>query len=280
MGAAGAVAFDPAVAKGAYMDKRRLIGIDLAWGPLEGGKPAGSGCAELVWKNGKLELTRLCSLGRVKEIVKWIESEPGDWVVAIDAPLLITNSKGSREAEKQVRKCYKEFRVGAHSSNKKRKQFGEHYQGRKIRECLKELDGTLVERAEDLNGGRSFFETYPHPAMIELFGLDGIIRYKSGKKCLVCCQREGQQQLADEIRKHLCGAPKGRPQLFPNELLNGLLCEPEGELQGKALKEREDLLDAVVCAYIAAWVDKSLPWHPLGKEKKGVIVVPDAGRLS
>ena len=261
-------------------DKRRLIGIDLAWGPLDGGEPAGSGCAEMVWKDGKLELTRLCSLGRVKEIVKWIESEPGDWVVAIDAPLLITNPKGSREAEKQVRKCYREFRVGAHSSNKKRLQFGEHYQGRMIRECLKELDGTLVERAEDLNGGRLFFETYPHPAMIELFGIDRIIRYKSGKKCLVCCQREGQQRLADEIGKHLCGAPKDRPRLRPNKRLNNLLRKPEEELKGKALKEREDLLDAVVCAYIAAWVAERLPWHPLGKINEGVIVVPDAGRLS
>ena len=259
-------------------DERRLIGIDLAWGKLDGGEPAGSGCAELVWKNGGLELTRLGSLGRVKEIVGWIESEPGDWVVAIDAPLLITNPKGSREAEKQVRKCYKDFRVGAHSSNTNRQQFREHYQGRQILEALKKRKGTLVGQPEHLNDGRLFFETYPHPAMIELFGLGGILRYKKGD---VADKRDGQQDLANCIREHLCGElADPRPRLRLVGGLDDLLREPKAELKGQGLKEREDLLDAIVCAYIAAWVAEGLPWHPLGKEEEGVIVVPDAGRLS
>ena len=261
------------------VDTLRLIGSDLAWGKLDGGEPAGSGCAELVWRNGRLELTRLCSLGRVKEIVDWIEDEPGDWVVAIDAPLRITNPKGSREAEKQVRKYYKKFKVGAHSSNTTRQQFKEHYQGRQILEQLEARGGTLVEKREHLSDGPLFFETYPHPAMVELFELDGIIRYKSGKKCHVCCQRKGQQRLADKIGEHFCEEPKG-PRLCRNKLLDNLLREPDEALHGKALKTREDLLDAVVCAYIAAWVAEGLPWHPLGKEKEGVIVVPNAGRLS
>lgn len=259
-------------------DTRRLIGIDLAWGKLDGGEPAGSGCAELVWKNGWLELTRLCSLGRVEKIVDWIESEPGDWVVAIDAPLLITNPKGSREAEKQVRKFYREFRLGAHSSNTSRQQFGEHYQGREILEQLKARKGTLVEKPEHLNGGLLFFETYPHPGMIELFELGGIIRYKKGN---VVEKRVGQQQLANCISEHLCGElADPRPRLHRVGKLDALLREPETELKGQSLKKREDLLDAVVCAYIAAWVADGLPWHPLGEEKEGVIVVPDAGRLS
>lgn len=261
------------------MGGRRLIGIDLAWGKLDGGEPAGSGCAELVWKDGnpdKLELTRLCSLGRVKEIVQWIESEPGDWVVAIAAPLIVTNPKGSRKAEKQVRKCYKDFRLGAHSSNTNRKQFREHYQGRHILDQLRARKGTLVEKPEHLNGGPLFFETYPHPAMIELFGLDGIIKYKKGN---VADKRVGQQRLANCIREHLCGE-LADPRLRLVGGLDELLRKPEKELEGQRLKCREDLLDAVVCAYIAAWVDKGLPWHPLGEINEGVIVVPDAGRLS
>ena len=263
--------------KAEHKGKRRLIGVDLAWGKLDGGEPAGSGCAELVWKNGWLELTRLCSLGRVEKIVDWIEDRPGDWVVAIDAPLRITNPKGSREAEKQVRKCYKEFRVGAHSSNTTRKQFREHYQGRQILEQLEARKGTLVEKQEHLNGGPLFFETYPHPAMVELFELDGIIRYKKGN---VAEKRGGQRRLANCIREHLCGElADPRPRLRCVGKLDALLREPETELKGQDLKKREDLLDAVVCAYIAAWVAEGLPWHPLGKEKEGVIVVPDVRRL-
>ena len=264
--------------KDEHKDTRRLIGVDLAWGKLDGGEPAGSGCAELVWKNGWLELTRLCSLGRVEKIVDWIEREPGDWVVAIDAPLRITNPKGSREAEKQVRKSYKKFKVGAHSSNTTRKQFKEHYQGRQILQQLEACKGTLVEKPEHLNDGPLFFETYPHPAMVELFELDGIIRYKKGN---VAEKRCGQRKLANFILEHLCGElADPRPRLRCVGKLDALLREPKTELKGQGLKEREDLLDAVVCAYIAAWVAEGLPWHPLGEEKEGVIVVPDAGRLS
>ena len=130
--------------------------------------------------------------------------------------------------------------------------------------------GTLVDRAEDVNSGRLMFEMYPHPAMVELFALERTIKYKKGR---VAKKRVGQRELADAIRVHLCAA-EARPRLRANQSLDDLLEEPPEPLKGRALKGREDRLDAVVCAYIAAWLDAGKPLQALGEVGKGVVMAP------
>ena len=252
------------------MSKRRLIGIDLAWGKQNGGEPARSGCAELKWEDGALTLSRLELLGRVDEIIKWIGPDSRDWVVAVDAPLVITNQTKQRVADNQVGRLYGNRGFSAHSANLTNPKFGPHYQGRMILERLRELGGTLVEKVADLNGGPLFFETYPHPVIVDLFDLDQAIRYKKGP---VAKQRVCQQVLADNIRKHLCD-DRSNPQLRCTDELVNLLSKPEKELKGKALKGREDKLDALICAYTAAWLDAVRPMQGLGEVGRGMIIIP------
>lgn len=252
-------------------DTRRLIGIDLAWGKKDGGEPARSGCAELKWENGALTLSRPIELlGRVGEIIKWIGPDSRDWVAAVDAPLVITNQDKQRTADNQVGRLYGNRGFSAHSANLTNSKFGPYYQGRMILERLRELGGTLVEKADDIDGGPLFFETYPHPVIVELFDLDQTIRYKKGH---VPERRIGQQVLANHIRKHLCST-KANPQLRRDDELVHLLREPETELKGKALKGREDKLDALLCAYTAAWLDAGRPLQGLGEVGHGMIVTP------
>lgn len=253
------------------MSDRRLIGLDLAWS-----KRNGTGCVELVERGGRLTLTRLDLLYSIDEIVTWIKPEMGDWVVAIDAPLVVCNKTGSREAEKQVGRRWGKFQAFAHSTNWDiLDRYGPGYhQGGKLLGRLAGCGGKLVECPTDVGSSRLVFETYPHPAMIELFWLDLIIKYKKGS---VAKQRAGQQQLAEAIRKCFCGKDAD-PQLEPSAKLRKLLFEPRPDLKGKTLKHREDRLDAVVCAYVAAWVAAGKPWSGLGDVGKGVIVVPDRGR--
>ena len=231
------------------MSERRLIGIDLAWGKQNGGEPARSGCAELKWEGGALTLSRLELRGRVDDIIEWIGPDSRDWVVAVDAPLVITNRSGQRTADNQVGRLYGNRGFSAHSANLTNPKFGPHYQGRMILERLRELGGTLVEKDGDLDGGPLFFETYPHPVIVDLFDLDQAIRYKKGR---VAKRRVCQQVLADHINKHLCNArsnpPQANPQLRCNDELVDLLRKPDTELKGKALKGREDKLDALLCA--------------------------------
>ena len=249
------------------MSDRRLIGIDLAWSERNG-----TGCVELVEHEGKLTLTRVDVLRSIDEIVQWIKPEVGDWVVAIDAPLVVCNKTGSREAEKQVGRRYGKFHASAHSANWGR--FDGYHRGGKLLGRLAGCGGKLVEHLSHVSSGRLAFETYPHPAMVELFWLDQIIKYKKGQ---VAAKRRGQQQLADAIWTSFCDKDAD-PSLASSAELRELLSGPRPDLRGDDLKHREDRLDAVVCAYVAAWVAAGKPWSGFGEVGRGVIVVPDRGR--
>lgn len=243
------------------MSDRRLIGLDLAW--KEGN---GTGCVELKWDGDELALScvKLCS--SVKEIVEWIDQERGDWVVAVDAPLVVENETGQREADSVATKRYGRCGAGAYPANKG--LLGEDHPGGKLLRKLKSRNTTLVEAAEHLNSGRLVFETYPHIVMVELFG--HTFKYKKG---LVAKRRAGQQELADAIRTHLCGEAAA-PRLQIDDVLDELLCEPASILKGRELKKREDKLDAVICAYTAAWVDAGRPLQGLGEVGSGVMITP------
>ena len=191
-------------------------------------------------------------MGTLDEIVAWIEPQRGDWVVAVDAPLVVLNQTGRRQADADVSAKYWKFEAGAYPANLNNLNLGPTHQGRATvagaAGCGADVGGArrgCEERPADA------FEMYPHPAMVELFALERTIKYKKGR---VAEKRIGQRELADAIRVHLCAA-EARPRLRVDPKLEDLLEEPQEPLKGRALKGREDRLDAVVCAYIAAWLD-------------------------
>ena len=245
------------------MTARRLIGIDLAWSQNNG-----TGCAELVREGDELTLTRIGVRHSIHDIVNWIDPECGDWVVAVDAPLVICNQTGSRAADQQPSKLYQPYEAGAYPANLNR--LGKDHRGGQLLRALKGHGAALVEQEADINDGRLTFETYPHIVMVELFGLKKTIKYKKGK---VACRRRGQRKLAKKIRKHLCGT-SANPRLRLNDELDSLLHEPNPILKGRHLKHREDRLDALICAYTAAWLDAERPLLGLGQAGAGVMLAP------
>lgn len=250
------------------MSGRRLIGIDLAWSEGKKGKPNGSGCAELVWADGELRLERLDLLYSLDQIVEWIELGGGDWVVAVDAPLVVSNDKGPRRAEEEVSAAYRRYDAGAHST--KRNPDKEH-RGVQFRKRLEEREGTLLECAGDGVGGRLVLEIYPHPATVELFDLNLIVKYK--KWANKDQRRAGQQELADRIRTHFCDRPVG-PRLRRDDCLMALLSEPDSKATHAELKCREDKLDGLICAYVAAWADQGRCLQRFGAVGEGVMFIP------
>ena len=85
---------------------------------------------------------------------------------------------------------------------------------------------------------RVILEVYPHPALLELFCLPRIIRYKKGN---VARRRSGQREVQQRLNELSLLAPplESTPDTF------GI------PLRGAALKSYEDGLDAIICAYIA-----------------------------
>lgn len=267
---------DPAVTEEERMSRRRLIGIDLAWGK-QGGTDftsaacATSGCVELAWNKGKLTLERACLLRSMKEIVEWMEPDRGDWVIAVDAPLVVCNKGKSRAADRQASSCYGKFHAFAQSTNLQ-KLGKDHRGGQLLRELRKPKNHrtTLVEQKTDINTGSLVFETYPHVVIVELFERDRIIKYKKGSKPRL---RRGQEELAGCIRDRLC-CDKAAPRLCANDALENLLRVPALQRLRTEFKEHEDLLDGLLCAYTAACLDAGRPLQGLGEVGKGVMITP------
>jgi predicted RNase H-like nuclease len=118
--------------------------------------------------------------------------------------------------------------------------------------------------------GRWLFEVYPHPAHVVLFDLPRIIKYKKGR---MDSRREGLDNLRRAIVSHL-GA--GMPALIRNPTLQTLVEQDLSALRGPTLKEYEDRLDAVLCAFIAAhyWAWGRERNEMFGTMSFGYIVTP------
>ena len=243
-----------------------FVGVDLAWSERNP-----SGVAILSGGAGReLVYVRSETCGPTEEIAEPILALDSPVWVAIDAPLVVRNETGQRPVDRLVTRQYGRFHAGAHSASLK--QLKHDVRAATLAGLLAsggvcQLDEVGLPPKE---GGSWAFETYPHPAMIELFGLDRIIKYKKGR---VDQKREGLRALAGTLADRL---PRLDPPLATSDALSSLLdCDPWG-LRGRALKGLEDRLDALFCAYIAAhlwrWgVERN---RHLGSGETGSIVLP------
>ena len=160
---------------------------------------------------------------------------------------MVHNRIGRRESDAAISRIYQRFDVGAYPTNLSILQ--NRVRGRDLVQTLAGDGVGVLEalpRARARARGRWAFETYPHVGLVELFGLDRIVKYKHGP---VSRRRAGQTELASLLRRH---APRLEPPLRLNAHLSRLLQTPSAELHGRALQGRKDELDAVVCAYLAA----------------------------
>lgn len=205
------------------------LGIDLAWSERNL-----SGCVA-AGPQGRIVDERL--LRTDAEVIEWIDglSEPTA-VVAIDAPLSVPNDAGRRPCESELHRVYGARKAGPHSSNRT------HLVGVNGRIRGEDLATALSSRGygDPWSGARrTLLEVYPHPALIEAFELPERLLYKKGP---VARRRAGLQQLDRLVHRLGTADPPLRSALL------GI----DETVRGRALKNAEDLLDARVCAWIAA----------------------------
>jgi predicted RNase H-like nuclease len=194
--------------------------------------------------------------------------QSADTVIAIDASLVVINETGQRPCEREIARTFGRNHASCHTSN-----LGRPYATTGMR-LVSELE--KLGFGHDFNmgqakqrSGRWLFESYPHPAMIRLFELDRIIRYKKGR---VGEKRQG----LGILRRHLETLADGSRGLAASPTLTEVLeRDPEG-LVGKALKRYEDTLDAIFCAYLAwhCWRWGEERNEMFGTLEHGYIVVP------
>jgi predicted RNase H-like nuclease len=204
------------------------------------------------------------------DIFTWLD----DWVapgeramVAVDAPTIIPNQTGTRLPDRLTHKYFGKYHAGCYPANLAR-PFANRTTT--VGKMLQERGFDHAPKIEARNPGRYQIEVFPHPAMVHLFQLERIIKYKKGnlaekKQGLMVLQSYSQKVLS-QLTPTLDGTFPPGVDLWKSPL----------ELNGKQLKHLEDQLDSLICAYIGAywWYWGQARNLVLGNESTGYIVVP------
>ena len=234
----------------------RIAGVDLAW---RSQKNPSCVCIGKI-SDDVVRVTDICpaiyGVARVLEVLLGASDLCG---IAIDAPLIIKNQSGQRLCEKDLGKFYGSRWAPCHTSNKTLYPNAESV----------ELSRTLVQEGFFHLGSTKWqIECYPHPAIIEIFGLEKRLLYKKGK---VLVKKDGQKQLANFL-KTLSGSKILR-LCFEIDVPN-IDEKYIDSLRGKQLKNNEDTLDSIICLYIAALYWLGIKGITFGNFEAGYIYVP------
>jgi predicted RNase H-like nuclease len=240
----------------------KFIGIDFGW--ISGA----SGLCCLDWQDNYLQILDLTWKLEIQAIFAWLDywigtDEPA--LIAVDAPTLIPNQTGMRLPDKLTHKYFGRYHAGCYPANLNRPfarrtiNFGLSLQKRGF------LHAPTIEPKKL---GRYQIEVFPHPAIVHLFDLTRILKYKKGN----LAERQAELiKLHDNISTILF-------QLTPSLPISLSLPLPtiSSSSKGKELKTIEDRLDSLICAYVGAhwWYwGKERNWV-LGDASTGYIVVP------
>jgi len=224
------------------MSQTTFIGIDLAWKSQR--NPSGAAVlrgdrsgAELMARSEPLLSTEL-----VLEFIR--RHTTGRTVVAIDAPLVIKNQVGQRTCETLVGQRYGARDASCHTSNLRL-----YPDAASVALAVAlEADGFVhVDRSVHDLPARSFAEVYPHAGLVALFDLPKTIKYKKGT---LANKRAG----LGSLRAHVGLLTDVDPALRRGPLLTALLTEELSAYSGRALKNYEDGIDSVFCAYLAFYL--------------------------
>ncbi len=256
-------------------DEAVFVGLDLAWS-LRNNTAGAVARWDATRQQADLVEWRE-QLGDNEAIIAWLGEMAGSQataLIAIDAPLVVPNCTGARPGEKLLSRVFRQYEAGAHPAN--RTNLGRYGQppgdirGETLAARLvSELNFRHDPLLEPRQPTRQFFECYPHPAMIVLFELATTLKYKRKLRSRPN-DRYAEYAL---LQSHLLRLAEATPALVvPAELLS----RPVSLLRGAALKHYEDLLDAIVCAYIALyyWWWGSAKVHIFGDLVDGYIVAP------
>lgn len=239
-----------------------LIGIDLAWQAATHTSAAAVGtlCDTTLTIHALRD-----DLAGVDSILEFVASYPRAAGIAIDAPLIVNNVSGQRACETALGRVYAARKAGCHAANLTLYPDPDSV---RLADALLERGFVHLGRPRQ---SRWQIECYPHPALIEVFGLAQRHRYKKGR---VADKRDGQIALGRLLRR-LSASPLLR--LSVDDPISSCLDADEiGGKRGAALKRNEDAIDAIICAYVAALYAVDVPGAVFGSADDGYIYVPQA----
>ena len=232
-----------------------LIGVDLAWGEKMhdgvcfveldgvGGRVVGFG-----YPQGDRDLMKL-----IRETSRNYQTV----FVTVDAPIVCPNRTGTRPVDRLTHRMFHRQHAACHPAN--------------LMRCPRPPRvARLLQRKgfrvgwENRVGGRWVAEVYPHPAMVRMFGLPRIIKYKKGS---VAERRKEFRRLQGLMRRLM-------RRSFPKLRLGK---EATDLLRQRWSKPVEDRTDALFCALIGMWhwMHRGKRSEVIGDRKTGFILLPE-----
>ncbi|WP_306231924.1 DUF429 domain-containing protein [Agrococcus beijingensis] len=235
------------------------VGVDLAWG-LASGR---TGVAALDESGAYLASA---TVRTDDEIVEWTRGQVGEaklGVVAIDAPIVVPNEVGRRDCEQEIHRHFGRFDAGAHSTNRSKPTMNPPRA-----ETLVERIGLGFDPASNSRTDVAI-EVYPHPAMVGLWGLDLILKYKHKTKYEFDFRRTEFLILLSRLAAIESLALQGAPRW--TEIVRVV----DGATTHGELNRVEDEVDGIVCAYLAwLWAERDERLTVYGDVERGYIVAP------
>jgi len=246
-----------------------FIGVDLAWGSK-------NNTGLCIVRDGKVLTSHLAKTD--EEILAWLGPvTAGPCVVAIDAPLVVTNPTGRRRCESLISSVFNRSQAGAHSSNLELSAFSK---GVRAMELTLRL-GLPYDPAIDPGvETRRCLEVYPHPALVALFGLPLTLKYKAKPGRTVASRQAAFAELFRHLESLTAGFPSCEVTTSPRWAHLRDLLETTGS--NAVLDRCEDEIDAYVCAYVALyyWTHGLAKCRVVGDLGSGYIVTPVTDALA
>jgi predicted RNase H-like nuclease len=230
-----------------------FIGVDLAWAESGGRAPNETGVAALDASGRVVDCG--WTLG-VEDTVRWIGEVSGQAgaLVFVDAPLVVDNETGQRACETEVGRRYGRWKVSANSTNLL---------------SPRRAGVVLLDRLEQLGweydhglggpptGGQVVSECYPYTTLVgaEEFGHPAERpAYKRKPRSLPTAGwRPIRAAACDRVIRAVAGLETADPPLLlRSHPESARLLDEHSPLGNAAYKHREDLLDALLCAWTAA----------------------------
>lgn len=242
-----------------------FIGLDLAWSDRNRTGAAVIQHGRLQHATGTLTDNRTILAYVARHVPAHVPC-----VIAIDAPLCVPNQDGRRACDHAVSVEWARMQAGAYPANRRLLARGGVVRGEALAAALEQHYGCVQAAPVPRRGrGRYVCEVYPHPAHVALFELPRTLKYK---------RKPGRTHVAvaAEFRRYqtcLATLTGADPPLCG---LGHWTAVDPATLRGRNLRELEEMLDAVTCAYVAwyAWWHGPSHQRVYGTIADGHILVP------
>jgi predicted RNase H-like nuclease len=237
----------------------RFLGLDLAWSDRNP-----SGVAALDERGRLIDVS--AGLRDDAAILAWVRAHLGSCgVIGIDMPTIVRNADGIRPCERALGAVFRRAHAAPHPANLRR-----FPDGGRARRLIDALSGAGVVETLDVRARDSrnvALEIFPHPAHVRLFALDRVFAYKKKARAWPAVLAEWSR-----YRAALATLAVADPPLL-------LDAKIPAAVTARGYKRWDDMLDAVSCAYIAAfiwrWGIAAPHVRVFGDLRDGYIVVPD-----